>query len=186
MCEDIEFAGHTRVILRSDNEPALLQVVSDALEGLRIQNLDGATSEGSVPYDPQTAGAAEVTVRNLKGQIRAMQLTLDRCLGMHVPPKHPLMTWLVEHAAFVRFTGVIGSDGKSAYNRVRGVEHNLRFPFFGGRIRYKGRAKEGGIGGDGPRWSDGAWLGVHRRTNQYVIFDYENGIRQARTIMVSQ
>ena len=102
---------------------------------------------------------------------------------MHVPPKHPLMTWLVEHAAFVRYTGVIGSDGKSAYNRVRGVEHNLRFPFFGERIRFKGRAKEGGIGGDGPRWSDGVWLGVHRRTNQYIIFDAVNGIRHARTIM---
>ena len=108
--EDIEFAGHTKVILRSDNEPALLQVVSDALKTLRIQEIDTASSEGSVPYDPQTAGAAEVTVRNLKGQVRAMQLTLDRCLGMHVPPKHPLMAWLVEHAAFVRFTGIIGSD----------------------------------------------------------------------------
>ena len=137
VCEDIEFAGHTKVILRSDNEPALLQVVSDALKGLRIQQLDSAGSEGSVPYDPQTAGAAEVTVRNLKGQVRAMQLTLDRCLGMHVPPKHPLMTWLVEHAAFVRFTSVNGSDGKTAYSRVRGVEHNLRFPCFWERIRYK-------------------------------------------------
>ena len=125
ICEDIEFLGHTRVVLRSDNEPALLAVVADALKGLRIQHLDGAAAEGSVPYDPQTAGAAEVTVRNLKGQIRAMQLTLDRCLGMHVPPTHPLMMWLVEHAAFVRFTSIIGSDGKSAYKRVRGVAHNL-------------------------------------------------------------
>ena len=153
ICEDIEFAGHTKVILRSDNEPALLKVVSDALKGLRVQQIDSAGSEGSVPYDPQTAGAAEVAVRNLKGQVRAMQLTLDKCLGMHAPPDHPFMTWLVEHAAFVRFTIVIGSDGKAAYERVRGVAHNLRFPFFGEHIRYKARANEGGIGRDGARWA---------------------------------
>ena len=184
VAEDIAFAGHTRVILRSDNEPALLQVVADALKNLRVQQLDAASSEGSVPYDPQTAGAAEVTVRNLKGQVRAMQLTLDRCLGMHVPPRHPLMAWLVEHAAFVRFTGIVGADGKTAYSRVRGVEHSLRFPFFGECVRFKSRAQEkGGVAGEGMTWSSGVWLGVHRRTNQYVLYDDEHGIRHARTIM---
>ena len=90
ICEDIEFAGHTKVILRSDNEPALLKVVSDALKGLRVQQIDSAGSEGSVPYDPQTAGAAEVAVRNLKGQVRAMQLTLDNFLGMPLYTEHTI------------------------------------------------------------------------------------------------
>ena len=90
------FRGHTRVILRSDNEPALVQLVSDALKGLRVGCLDLAASEGSTPHDPQTAGAAEVTVRNLKAQFRAMQLTLDRFLEQHVPVNHPLIAWLVE------------------------------------------------------------------------------------------
>ena len=58
--EDIVYLGHTRVVLRSDNEPALVQLVSDALKGLRVQQLDSAAAEGSVPYDPQTAGSAEV------------------------------------------------------------------------------------------------------------------------------
>ena len=31
--EDIVYLGHTRVILRSDNKPALLLLVSDALKG---------------------------------------------------------------------------------------------------------------------------------------------------------
>ena len=142
--EVIEFCSHTKVIIRSDNEPALLSVVTDSLKTLRIQQLDAASSEGSAPYDPQTAGSAEVTARNLKGQVRAMQLTLDRCLGMHVPPRHPLMAWLVEHAAFVRFTGIVGADGKTANSRTRGVEHGLRFPFFGESVRFKSRAREKG------------------------------------------
>ena len=76
--DDIVYLGHTRVILRSDNEPALVALVGDAFKGLRILLLDSAAAEGSVPYDPQTAGAAEVFVKNIKGQVRAMHLTLDR------------------------------------------------------------------------------------------------------------
>ena len=116
--DDIVYLGHTRVILRSDNEPALLALVTDALKGLRIQSLDSAAAEGSVPYDPQTAGAAEVSVKNLKGHVRAMHLTLDRFVEKHVPVTYPLLAWLVEHAAFVRLTGVIGQDGKTAYHRI--------------------------------------------------------------------
>ena len=89
--EDIVYLGQTRVILRSDSEPALLALVGDALKGLRIQQLDSTAAECSVPYDPQTAGAAEVSVRNLKCQVREMHLTLDRFVGKHVPVTHPLI-----------------------------------------------------------------------------------------------
>ena len=181
--DDIVYLGHTRVILRSDNEPALLALVTDALKGPRIQLLDSAAAEGSVPYNPQTAGAAEVSVKNLKGQVRAMHLTLDRFMEKHVPVAHPLIAWLVEHAAFVRLTGVIGQDGKTAYHRIQGTEHRLRLPFFGEKVRYKCRSQEGGVAGEGSRWSDGIFVGIHRRTNQYVMFDPMYGIRETRTIM---
>ena len=62
--EDVDYLSYIRVILRSDNEPALLLLVGDVLKGLRVQQLDSAAAEGSVPHDPQTAGAAEVPVRN--------------------------------------------------------------------------------------------------------------------------
>ena len=67
-----------------------------------------------MPYGPQTAGAAEVSVRNLKCQVRAMHLRLDRLMGKHVPVNHPLIAWLVEHAAFVRLTGVVGTTRSEA------------------------------------------------------------------------
>ena len=106
--EDIVYLCHTRVILRSDNETALVALFGDALKGLRIQQLDSAAAERSVLYDPQTAGAAVVSVRNLKCQVRAMHLTVDRFMEKDVPVTHPLLAWLVEHAAFMRLTGVVG------------------------------------------------------------------------------
>ena len=64
--EDIIYLGHTCLIRRSDNQLALLLLVGDALKGLCIQQLDSAAAEGLVPHDPKTAGAAEVSARNLK------------------------------------------------------------------------------------------------------------------------
>ena len=157
--EDIVYLGHTRVILCCDNEPALVALVGDKLKGLRLQPHDLAAAGVSVPYDPQTAGAAEVSVRNLKGQVRAMHQTFDCVLERHVPSTHPLIACLVEHAAFVRLTGVIGQDGKTAYDKIRGTEHSLRLPFFGERVRYKGRSQEGGVSGEG----------VHSPTHQPVF-----------------
>ena len=81
-----------------------------------------------------------MSFRNLKGQVQAMHLTLDRFLAKHEPVTHPLIAWFVEHAAFVRLTGVIGQDGKTAYHKTRGTEHSLRLPFFDERVRCKGRS----------------------------------------------
>ena len=47
--EDIVYLGHTRVILRSDNEPALVALVGYAITGLRMQRLDSAAAKGSSP-----------------------------------------------------------------------------------------------------------------------------------------
>ena len=55
---------------------------------------------------------------------------------------------------------------------------------FGEACRYKGRSKEGVISGTTARWNTGVWIGIERRTGQYIMFDAEvNGIRHARTIL---
>ena len=59
---DIIWLGHARVVIRSDNEPALLQVVEKVITALKAKGVHAA-SEGSVPYDPQSNGAAESAVR---------------------------------------------------------------------------------------------------------------------------
>ena len=59
----------------------------------------------------------------LKGMLRVHILALERKLGHHIPSKHPLVTWLVEHVADVITKYLRGSDGRTAYE-----------PFFGKQI----------------------------------------------------
>ena len=72
----------------------------------------------------------------------------------------------------------------TAWQRTRGRAFNQKLHLFGEVVRYKCRAQEGGIGGSGPRFSQGIWLGFDRRTTENIIFDANNGgIRYARTLI---
>ena len=97
--DDISWIGHTRLVLRSDNEPAILALVNEALRGLRVQmeEIDTVAAEGSVPYDPQTNGAAESAVKNIKQSLKANLCTLEKRLQAKIPPSHIVLGWLVRH-----------------------------------------------------------------------------------------
>ena len=142
---DILWLGYARVIVRSDNEPAIKKVVEDTLAALKVSGLDQAAAEGSVPYDPQTNGDAEAAVGVLKSSIRTYQLGLERQVQAKIPAGHPLMTWLVRHAAFARTLRVKGADGKTAYQRAKGRDTaGPRLVGFGEQCRFKSRAHEKG------------------------------------------
>ena len=69
---DVLWLGHSKVVIRSDNEPALLQVVASTVAALKMSGVTSAADEGSVPYDPQTNGAAENAVKLFKGTLKAI------------------------------------------------------------------------------------------------------------------
>ena len=182
--QDILWLGHAKVVLKGDNGPALVQVIMATVAALKASGVSSATEEGSVPYDPQINGAAEAAVRLFKSTIRANLLSLERQIKARVPIDHPVVAWLVRYSATVRTLRIKGTDGKTAHQRVKGSSSIVRLIPFGEVCRYKSRAQEGGIGGSAWRWSSGVWLGIERRTGQYVVYDKTmGGIRTARTIL---
>ena len=59
----IEWLGHTRILLKSDNEPSMNALLRDVLKELRI-TVEAAGEEHSAPYDSQSNGAVEVAIKN--------------------------------------------------------------------------------------------------------------------------
>ena len=92
-------------MLRSENEPPILAVVTEAIRGLCIQLMDreSVSSEGSVPYDPQTDGAVGVDVPNAKNCVRANILTLESRLQSQIPHGHAVLTWLIHHSSIIAY-----------------------------------------------------------------------------------
>ena len=180
LVEDIKWLGYVRVILKSDNEAAIVKLLREALKELRVQGLEQAMEEHPPEYDPQANGSAEVGVKLMKGHFRTLRSDVESRLGHRIPVRHPLVAWMVRHASSLVTWCARGHDGKTAYQRVRSRPFKTRLLTFGELCRYKVRSQEG-VGSDGRRLHEGVFIGIDRRTGQYIIHDGAE-VKMARTI----
>ena len=58
--DDIKWLGYTKIILKSDNEPAIRRLLTNALKALRIEGLERACEEHPPPDDPHWNGGIEI------------------------------------------------------------------------------------------------------------------------------
>ena len=107
--------GYRRLILQSDNEPAILALKKEVRRQLDIEVVE----RESPPYDHQGNGFVEVGCREIKRQCRALVLAMESRLGA-VPLTHPTMMWLPRHAAAVLNRYRRGDDGQTPELRRTG------------------------------------------------------------------
>ena len=82
--EAIEWLGHAKVLVKNDQERALVALVREALKDLKVRDI-GASEEESARYDSQSNGATETGVRMIRGPFRALRLDLEQRLGFEIP-----------------------------------------------------------------------------------------------------
>ena len=106
---DIAWVGHTKIILKSDNEPAIVKVLKDPLRSARVEveELEQINEEQAVRYDSRSNGDIENAVKQVTKLLRTLKLCLEHRLGKKIPTSHPTMTWLVEHTAWLLNTRVM-------------------------------------------------------------------------------
>ena len=183
----VAWLGHTRVILKSDNEVALLAVVKRALEAIKCKvDVSMASSEQSAPYDSQSNGGTEVGVRALRGLVRTVKLCTERRIGREIPPNHPMIAWIIEHAAVLLNACCVGEDGKTGWSRARGRGFGQRLYGFGESVFWKPTAKgpQHNVAGNlGPRLYPGTFVGYHKASNTYRVITEEGDLVKTRGLM---
>ena len=183
---DLKWLGYQRISLRSDNEPAILNLLKHAASEARLQMVDlqQLTEEHPNVYDSSGNGEIEVAVKQLTGVLRTNKLDLERRLGMVVPQDHPVMTWLVECSAWMVTIRTRGVDGLTAYQRVRGRDYTKRVVPFGELVLVhlpaKGPERRAG-GALDARTKEGVVLGYGTVSNSYCVF-VDNAVRYCRSI----
>ena len=103
LVEDVKWLGYTRVTLKSDNEPAIVKLLSEALRELRINGVSQVLEEHSPEYDPRSNGSAEVGVKLLKNHLRTIRSNLENEIGHRIPVRPP---WSREWSAMRQRYGV--------------------------------------------------------------------------------
>ena len=74
----------------------------------------------SAPGDSRANGAAGRAVQTLGEHVRAIRAGLHGRLDSVTRGSHPVMTWLVQHAADCISKYQVGEDGKTGYERSKG------------------------------------------------------------------
>ena len=129
--EDVKRLGYNKIVLKSDNKPAIVKLLAEALREFRIQGLEQCLEEHPPEYDPQANGSAEVGVKLVKGHFRTVKSCLESKIGFKIPVQHPLVAWLVRHAASLVTWCSRGHDGRTAYQRVKARDFRTRLMAFG-------------------------------------------------------
>ena len=177
MKKDIDKLGCKEIILKSDGEPALKSVQ----EEVKRRRNDPTILENSAPGDSRANGAAERAVQALGEHVRVLRAGLQRRLDMVIRGSHPVMTWLVQHAADCSSKYQVREDGKTGYERLKGKSFSRPSVEFGEKVRFKKSAKGQKEHKLEMKWNVGHFLGFHWRTSEAIVGTKE-GIRRAGTI----
>ena len=84
LVEDVTWLGYTKLTLKSDNEPAIVKLLSESLRELWINGVSQVLEEHLPEYDPQAHGAAEVGVKLLKSHTRTLRCNLEKEIGHRI------------------------------------------------------------------------------------------------------
>ena len=181
--EVVKWLGYTTIMVKSDNEPAMLRLVKVAVEKLRTR-LATVREEHSKEYDSQSHGATETRIRSVRMYFRTLRHFFEAQLGRKVPIDHPVMAWLLSWTATLQNIVARGPDGKTPWSRIKGRPFNGRLGAFGEICRFK-------LPGRGPLVKDkgnmvdqseeGVFLGVNWNMNEY-IYSTPSGIRGSRSL----
>ena len=56
----------------------------------------------------------------VKGLIRNLKSSTESNLRTEIGPSHPLISWIIEHAAQLKKRYMVGADGRTPTERLRG------------------------------------------------------------------
>ena len=113
----IKESGYSKVVYKSDQERTIRAMLEETFRRSSRQGelfnptLERFVPEASAVGESQSNGRAENAVQRLEDLVRTYKAALEDHIGDKVPSQHPLIRWMVEHAASVYNRHVVTEDG---------------------------------------------------------------------------
>ena len=123
----------------------------------------GRTIEENSPVGSSSSsnGIVERAIQSVEEQVRVMSSALEGRWKSDIPVKHAIWPWLVEYASYLLNRCGVGSDGKTAYERIKGKAAHFADHEFGEILMWKRKHMKGPLGKLDSTWSRGI-LGCKR------------------------
>ena len=104
--------GRTFGIIQYDKENALKVIAKDL-----CKTIGGLSMRAAPTGHSQSQGSVGNVQRTLYGQLRALMSQVQESTGLKLTSESPMFVWCVKHAQWLINRYLIGSDGKTSYNR---------------------------------------------------------------------
>ena len=178
--EDFGYSGKT-IKVKTDQENAILDLQRDIVR----RRACGLTVPGNSPVgESQANGRVENANNRVEGIIRTLRSDLESALGVKISGTHPVFPWLVRWAGELITRQVVGENGKTAAETVRGRASLRPLVKFGERVMYmpmKPALKKDNRAKLDDRMLEGIFLGVKLRSDEVIVGTSE-GVIKTRTI----
>ena len=92
--------------------------------------------EASPVGDSKSNGVAE-SIQSMEKRIRVHKLSIETRINEKLSVRHPLFAWLVEFCADLYNRFQIGSDGKTAHQRLKGKHSSQVMVEFGTAVMFR-------------------------------------------------
>ena len=136
---DLDFMGYKRIIMKSDQEPAITALVEAVKHGWHGEIVPEASPKG----ESKSNGEVERAVQSMHGLARTIKDYVEQQSGVTLDSKHPLLAWLIEHCSNLLLILHKGEphDGHTAYMRLKGKPWRVEMPGFGEVVDYRKRTR---------------------------------------------
>ena len=124
--------SRTNRILQSDNEDTL-----NTLLKATAARIGSMTVRHSPAYSSNSQGSVEGLHRTLLGPTRTFKAQVDRNYGITLNVKHPVLPWIIRHAAWAINRYVVHSDGYTSFERRWGRNYERAIVEFGETLTLK-------------------------------------------------
>ena len=122
----IKESDYKKIIYRSDQEASIRSIFEAAFQKANREGecfnpeLDQMVPEASAVGESQSNGRAENAVQRLEDLLRTYKCALETNIGFRIPVEHPVIDWMVEHAASVYNRHVCNDEGTTPYEFIHG------------------------------------------------------------------
>ena len=109
-------------------------------------------------------------VQEIENEVRALYLNLQDRIGSKIDARERIVAFIPEYAVYLMNRMMVGPDGKTSYERIKGKKPTILGVEFGEKVLYMPLRTGGGRQQDlEPRFRFGLFLGVIAGTQESVI-----------------